>query len=218
MNSQHIVAAQQQMSRYQQEQHYRQSMHNIHKGGLTGGALTGGMPGNAGSPSSGDSQGQGQQFAGGGANNRMNQKGMMLPPSPVGGLSKDQSGQNKDKGGQSASNNRPEGSPRNPPRTPGQGGSNNPGQGSTAPATPNMTAPSPSAILGNPSGMNQPGPSLVSTDPMAIFGATDFIGSMPTLDAFDESSLKAGFDVDFERDFGQWFNPENDVTGSLDPK
>lgn len=209
------------MARYQSEQQYRQTMHNLHKG--PAGVLNNGMPGNAGSPSSVDSQGQGSQFAGGGGpNNRMNQKGMMLPPSPASGPSKDQSGQNKDKSGQPNPNNRPEGSPRNPPRTPAQGGSNmgNPGQGGTAPPTPNMAAPSPSAILGNPtSGMNTSGqPMAPSSDPMAIFGGTDFIGSMPTLDAFDEASLsKAGFDMDFERDFGQWFNPENDVTGSLDP-
>src|SRR5882762_1608729 len=104
------------MQRYQQEQQYRQSMQVLHKGGLPGGGLTNMMP-VAASPSAGDSQGQGSQFAGGGGqNNRMNQKGMMPPPSPVG--SKDQSGQNKDKGGPSTSNNRPEGSPRNPPRTP----------------------------------------------------------------------------------------------------
>jgi hypothetical protein len=208
------------MVRYQHEQQYRQSMQNAHKGGLTGGTLNNAIPGNAGSPSAGDTQGQGPQFAGAVPNNRMNQKGMMLPPSPAGGPSKDQSGQNKDKGGQSTSANRPEGSPRNPPRTPGQGGSTtgNPGQGGTAPPTPNMTAPSP--ILVNPtSGMNPTGQPMVSpSDPMSIFGGTDFIGSMPTLDAFDDASLKAGFDVDFERDFGQWFNPENDVAGSLDPK
>jgi hypothetical protein len=206
------------VARYQQEHHYRQTMQNIHKGGLPGGALNNVMPGNAGSPSSGDAQGQGNQFAGGGGpNNRINQKGMMLPPSPAGGPSKDQSGQNKDKAGQSTSNNRPEGSPRNPPRTPGQGG----GQGGTAPPTPNMTAPSPSAILGNPStGMNQPvQPMTTSADPMAIFGGTDFMGSMPGLDFDDPSLSKAGFvDVDFERDFGQWFNPENELAGSLDPK
>lgn len=228
MSPQGMVTVQQQqqqqisMARFQQEQQYRQTMHNLHKGSLTGsGALSNAMPGNAGSPSSGDVQGQGPQFAGGvGPNNRMTQKGMMLPPSPVGGLPKDQSGQNKDKGGQSSTNSRPEGSPRNPPRTPGQGSSGNPGQGGTAPATPNMAAPSPSAILSNPSSvMNQAGPSMVSsTDPMAIFGGTDFMGSIPALDSFDDASLKANFDVDFERDFGQWFNPENEVAGSLDPK
>lgn len=197
-------------------------MHTLHKG-LPAGPLNNGMPGNAGSPSSGDSQGQGPQFAGaGGPNNRMNPKGMMLPPSPASGPSKDQSGQNKDKGGQPPPSNRPEGSPRNPPRTPAQGGSNigNSGQGGTAPPTPNMTAPSPSAILGNPPVMNQPGPPMApAPDPMAIFAGTDFMSSMPVLDGFDDASLsKTNFDVDFERDFGQWFNPENDVTGSLDPQ
>jgi collagen type III alpha len=79
-----------------------------------------------------------------------------------------------------------------------------------------MTAPSPSAILGGPiSGMGQPG-QTISADPMTIFAGTDFMGPMPTLD-FEDTMTKAGFD-DFERDFGQWFNPENDVTGSIDPK
>jgi collagen type III alpha len=83
-----------------------------------------------------------------------------------------------------------------------------------------MTAPSPSAILGNPPVMNQPGPPMApAPDPMAIFAGTDFMSSMPVLDGFDDASLsKTNFDVDFERDFGQWFNPENDVTGSLDPQ
>jgi len=65
--------------------------------------------------------------------------------------------------------------------------------------------------------MNQPMAS--SSDPMAIFANPDFITGMSTLDGFDDASLvKVGFDVDFERDFGQWFNPETDVTGSIDPK
>jgi collagen type III alpha len=57
---------------------------------------------------------------------------------------------------------------------------------------------------------------MASTDPMAIFGGTDFISSMPVLEGFDDASLsKTNFD-DFERDFGQWFNPDD--VPSLDTK
>jgi hypothetical protein len=87
--------------------------------------------------------------------------------------------------------------------SPGQGGSNTGNHEQGLP-----TAPSSSTILSNP--VIQPGP----LDPTNIFGGSDFTpGSMPTFDAF-EDSLKGGFDVDFERDFGEWFNPapEDDVT------
>jgi hypothetical protein len=109
-------------------------MQVLHKRGLPGGGLTNVMP-VAASPSAGDSQGQGSQFAvGGEQNNRMNQKGM-IP---------------------------------------------------------------------------------VSSSTSNFGGSDSFIGSIPTFDAFDDS-LKGGFDVDFERDFGEWFNPapEDDMT---DPK
>jgi collagen type III alpha len=221
------MMTQQQMAQIQQQQ-YRQSMHHLHKTNL--------MAGNAASPTSGDfngngSQGRGPQFAGNGApDHRTNQNksmGMLPPPSPAGAL-KDQSGQNKDKGGPSTSSNRSEGSPRNQHPNPGQGTSNagNSGQSSTAPPTPNnvMTAPSPSAILVNtPTGMNPPGQPMAAppSDISAIFGNADFISSMgplPMIDGFDDATLSKSFDVDFERDFGQWFNPENDVTGALDPK
>jgi hypothetical protein len=216
------------------EQQYRQSMHNLHKSGMPPGALNGVMSGNAGSPTSGDpsfngngSQGRGPQFAGnGGQDHRMNQNksmGMMPPPSPAIGA-KDQSGQNKDKAGPSTSNNRPEGSPRNQHPNPVQGTSNgvNVGQGGNAPPTPNnaMTAPSPSAILVNtPTGMNPAGQSMPPpSDPMAaLFGNTDFMTALPLgVDTFDDPSAlsKGDFGVDFERDFGQWFNPED----PLDPK
>lgn len=150
---------------------------------------------------------------GGGLNNRMNQNkamGMRPPPSPASGGPKDQSG--KDKGG------RPDSSPRNAPNS-GQGPQNsgNPGQGGTAPATPNsnpMAVPSPSAVLGNPAppSMN-PTQSIVpppQPDMTDLFSGGGF--SMP-LDDFTDTTLTKGFEVDFERDFGQWFNSENDVPG-----
>jgi len=80
-----------------------------------------------------------------------------------------------------------------------------------------MTAPSPSAILVNtPTGMNPSNQSMAPpSDPMSIFGDPDFITS---LDPFTDPTGKGAFDVDFERDFGQWFNPENDSAGVLDQK
>lgn len=176
------------------------------------------MGGNAGSPGSNDPpfggpQGAGSQFNNGGAvaNNRMNQNkptNMMPPPSPANGSQKD----GKDKNG------RPDASPRNQPANPGQPpNSGQFGQGGTAPPTPNnmpATAPSPSAMLGGPPpGLSQPPQSMAATDMTAIFGNNDFMNSIPTLDGFQDADLgKAINDVDFERDFGEWFNPGNDFT------
>ena len=172
--------------------------------------------GNAGSPSSNDPsfggpQGAGPQFNNGGAvaNNRNKSTNMMPPPSPASGSQKD----GKDKNG------RPDASPRNQPANTGQPtNSGQFGQGVTAPPTPNnvpATAPSPSAILGGPQpGLSQPPQSMVATDMTAIFGSNDFMTSIPTLDAFQDGDLSKVIDVDFERDFGQWFNPENEFTGT----
>jgi collagen type III alpha len=203
----------------------------MHKGGLApGGVLNSALPG-AGSPSASDPsfnpggpQGQGPQFSAG-PNNRMGQgkpMGMMPPPSPaLNGPPKDQPGSNKDNKGanSNSSNSHPEGSPRNAPNSgQGQGPSNpgNPGQGGTAPATPvpgpnqNMTAPSPSAILGNP---NQSAQAPSAPD---LF-SSDFIQSVASsLDEFDPSIFRSDGDINFERDFGQWFNPDD--VGSLDLK
>lgn len=89
----------------------------------------------------------------------------------------------------------------------------------TAPPTPTITGPSPSALLsGPPLTMSQPSQVTPSTvDPMAAtFGGEDFINSM-LLDAFDfdDAAFKGAIDVDFERDFGHWFRPENDVSEVL---
>jgi hypothetical protein len=207
-------------------QNYRQSMHALHKN-MPQGVLNNSLP-NPGptqpsdlsfSPSGPQGQGQGPQFStGGGPNNRMGQNKSMArmpPPSPVmNPTAKDQSGSNKDnKGGNPNANGHPEGSPRNQPNT-GQGG-NNAGQGGTAPPTPapvpqnNMTTPSPSAILSNPSAMNQPGQSGPEM-PSNIF-SNDFIQSVASsLDEFDPTVFRPDGDINFERDFGQWFN--DDVT------
>jgi hypothetical protein len=206
---------------YQREAQYRQSMHNLHKNHPPGGISV--MPGSAGSPASTDlpfnpsaAQGQGPPFSNA-LNNRMgSNKPMMPPPSPaLNGSSKDQNGQLKDTK-PNISNGHPEGSPRNQTISgQNQGNSSNTVQGGTAPPTPVpvpnqiMTAPSPSAMLGNapPPPMNQP----------ELF-STDFIQSVASsLDEFDSSMFRAdGGDINFERDFGQWFNPDD--VGSLDLK
>jgi len=220
----------QQMQLHSREAHqYRQSMHPLHKGGLgAGGVLNSALPG-AGSPSgsdpsfnSGGPQGQAPQFSTG-PNARMGQNkpmGMMPPPSPaMNGPPKDQPGSNKDSkvGITNSSNSHPEGSPRNGPNSGQQGQGPNPGQGGTAPATPvpgNMTAPSPSAILGNPPSMNQ---SSQPSAPPELF-SSDFIQSVASsLDEFDPAIFRSDGDINFERDFGQWFNPD-DVSATLDLK
>jgi len=217
-----------------QEAHYRQSMHNLHHKNHPAGGMNSVIPGNAGSPASSDpsfnpnpgqNHGGGAQFGVGGPNNRMGQSKMMPPPSPaMNGQSKDQSGQNKDpkSGGSNPSNGHPEGSPRNAPSGgPGQGpgapNSGNPGQGNPTPATPvtgpTMTAQSPSSMLGNPTtSMNQPQSTASSAD--MIFNS-DFLQSVASSlnDDFDPSVFRADGDLNFERDFGQWFNPDDGVAG-----
>jgi hypothetical protein len=186
------------------------------------GMLSNALP-NTGSPASGDPsfmpggpQAQGPQFPG--PNNRMGQnKSMMPPPSPgMNGPAKDQQS-NKD--GKSGTLNPSTGLPDDPSRNPGQqsqGGPHmgNAGQGGTAPATPGpganqgMTTASPSAILSNPPSMNPSVPSSTAPDPMSssLF-STDFIQSVASsLDEFDPSLFRTDGDINFERDFGQWFN------------
>jgi hypothetical protein len=207
----------------------QQGMQNMAKAGANNP-----MPGITGSPASSDpsfnSGAQLGQFAGPG--NRMGQNnkpmGMMPPPSPgMSGPPKDQSAANKDK--PNPTNGHPEGSPRNAAQQSGQvqgQGTPNPGplgQGATAPPTPaptsNMTAPSPSSVLSNPSTtpMNPPGPPPPSVDALANVFSTDFIQSVASsLDEFDPSVFSSERDLNFERDFGQWFNPDD--VGALDMK
>lgn len=214
----------QQYQARERESQYRQTMHNLHKGNLPPGAMNSLIPGNAGSPASTDPpfnpavvQGQGPPFSGA-LNSRMAQNkpmGMMPPPSPaMNGPPKDQ---NLKDAKPNASNGHPEGSPRNAINAgQGQGPPNpgNPSQGGTAPPTPVpgpnqvMTAPSPSAILGNPA------PPMGQSSQGTELFANDFIQSVASsLDEFDPSIFRPeGGDINFERDFGQWFNPD-DVGG-----
>ncbi|KAF5379411.1 hypothetical protein D9615_006498 [Tricholomella constricta] len=102
------------------------------------------------------------------------------------------------------------------PQNQNPGGSNQPGGGGLGVGGQNM-APSPSSILGGPPSMGGP-PSLGGDMSGAIF-SSDFIQSVASsLDEFnpDMSMFRPDGDINFERDFGQWFNPD-DVPG-LDMK
>ncbi|KAJ6561156.1 hypothetical protein DFH09DRAFT_1160598 [Mycena vulgaris] len=176
------------------------------------------MPPGAGGP--GGQQQPGGQFAPGSRlSGPPNSKPMSMlpPPSPA----KDQNGPNKDNKG--PSNGHPDGSPRNQPLS----GPNPPG---TAPPTPvpnqgqgqpgqnqNM-APSPGLLM-NPgsASMNSVAMPLPPAAPSAsgdLF-SNDFIQSVANgLDEFDVGLFRGDGDINFERDFGQWFNPDD--VGSME--
>ncbi|EPQ56188.1 hypothetical protein GLOTRDRAFT_115545 [Gloeophyllum trabeum ATCC 11539] len=218
------------------QQQYRQTMHNLHKSNLPPGALNM-MPGqNMNSPHSNDplfnnadgGQGQRQPFPGGVPNNRMQgPKAGQMPPPPspaMNGIGKGPQGGPKPEGvsEQGAQNGRPEGSPQNASAGIGQGQNQqqgNPGQPSTAPPTPasnGMTAPSPSQILSSSApGMNPSSGNSTDSMPSNLF-TTDFMSSMGSMNggAFDDidPAIFGGLrdtDINFERDFGQWFNPDD---------
>jgi collagen type III alpha len=139
--------------------------------------------------------------------------------------------QQANKDGKSGILNQSSGLPDDPSRNAlGAGPSGQPGQnlgnvpqGGTAPPTPapgpnqGMTAPSPSSILSNPGSMNLGGPSSATgPDAMApgLF-SNDFIQSVASsLEGLDAQLFPTDGDLNFERDFGQWFN--DDVSGALD--
>lgn len=86
-----------------------------------------------------------------------------------------------------------------------------------------MTAPSPSAVLGNTNPTSTPNQSsLPPPDPMNGLFPAEFLSVGSIGDDFDpttmfrnSSDLPFGQDeAAFERDFGQWFN--QDAVGSLD--
>ncbi|KAJ6581087.1 hypothetical protein B0H19DRAFT_1113560 [Mycena capillaripes] len=138
---------------------------------------------------------------------------MLPPPSPA----KDQNKQDN----KGPTNGLPDGSPRNQPLS----GPNPPG---TAPPTPNSSgqqgppgqgqnmapAPSPGLMINpNASSMNPVAMPLAPAPPPAaenIF-STDFMQSVTNgLDEFVDVGLFRGDgDLNFERDFGQWFNPDD---------
>lgn len=173
---------------------------------------------------------------------RMGQKMMPPPPSPSLNGQKDQSGgpgnagpnnqngknQNQGQGGGNNPTNS-DGSPRNQPPNAVNNAGQTPNAGGTGPPTPapgsqqnqqhqqnqgpgpgqNM-APSPSSLLGGP-------PSLGSDPLTSNIFSTDFIQSVASsLDEFDPGIFRPDGDINFERDFGQWFNQDAMVGGSLD--
>jgi len=204
-----------------QMQNYRQTMHNLHKNHIPPGALGNLLPGNAGSPQSNpQQQGGGPQFGNAGGPSNKPMGNMMLPP-PSPGMKQAQ--QPKD-GHPDGSNRPPESSPQTHPMgQPGaqaQGNSQQQQSGQhsgpgTAPPTPvsnpapGMTPESSSSnLLNNSQQQQQPNGAVGSGDPNAIF-SPDFIRSM-MIEDFDPTGFmrSEGGDLNFERDFGQWFNPD----------
>lgn len=97
-----------------------------------------------------------------------------------------------------------------------QGGG--PGPGQLGVGGQNM-APSPSSLMGGPP-MNVSAmggqPSLGGADMAGGIFSSDFIQSVASsLDELDGTLFRPDGDINFERDFGQWFNPD-DVGGALD--
>ncbi|KAJ7708749.1 hypothetical protein B0H17DRAFT_999808 [Mycena rosella] len=211
---------------------YRQGMHNIqqHPNRMSG--MNAGSPGsdpsfNPGVPMPPGPGGPGQQQPGGqqqfapgsrlaGPPNTKQPMSMLPPPSPA----KDQNGPNKDNKG--PTNGHPEGSPRNQPLsgpnpgtappTPG------PGQGQGQPGQNQNMAQSPGLLINpNSSSMNPVAMSLSSAPASAseTLFSNDFIQSVANgLDEFDVGLFRGDGDINFERDFGQWFNPDD--VGSME--
>ncbi|KAK0188433.1 hypothetical protein F5146DRAFT_665650 [Armillaria mellea] len=81
-----------------------------------------------------------------------------------------------------------------------------------------LAPPSPSQLLGNPPSSNATSaPPSAGSDMSAALFTPDFIQSVAnSLDEFDPSFLRPDGDINFERDFGQWFNHPDDVGEVLD--
>ncbi|KAK0501757.1 hypothetical protein EDD18DRAFT_748078 [Armillaria luteobubalina] len=66
----------------------------------------------------------------------------------------------------------------------------------------------------SPSSNGASAPSSTGPDTSAALFTPDFIQSVAnSLDEFDPSFLRPDGDINFERDFGQWFNHPDDVGG-----
>ncbi|KAK0489386.1 hypothetical protein IW261DRAFT_412421 [Armillaria novae-zelandiae] len=83
-----------------------------------------------------------------------------------------------------------------------------------------LTPLSSSQLPGSPPSSNgAPPPPAAGPDMSAALFTPDYIQSVAnSLDEFDPSFLRPDGDINFERDFGQWFNHPDDVGGSLDLK
>ena len=201
---------------------------------------TGGPPGVGGGP--------GPQFTPGGFNRMGQNKpgiggSMMPPPSPaMNGPPKDNNGGNgKDAGGNKGlgpgGNNNP-GSPRNQapsgggagtaPPTPVPGSQPGPQQQQQQPGNQNPLNPSPAAMMGvtptgSGSGGGLGGGGLGGLQPDLTMFNPEFMNNMTT--SLEDFTGTADFfrtgpdgDINFERDFGQWFINPDDVGAGLDVK
>ncbi|KAG6909794.1 hypothetical protein DXG01_015287 [Tephrocybe rancida] len=179
--------------------------------------------------------------------NRMGQKSMMPPPSPaMNGPPKDQKplmpggglGNQPKNPHQNPGMPTNHGSPRNPPPGPSNNAGQTPNVNGAGPSTPapgqnqvqnqNQGGPGPGQGQGPPQGSMgsmAPSPSAIlgGGGPASMLGSqdlfsSDFIQSVAgSLDDFDSSFLQPTGDINFERDFGQWFNPDDAMSG-LDMK
>ncbi|KAF5338035.1 hypothetical protein D9758_014260 [Tetrapyrgos nigripes] len=212
------------MNPQNQQQQYRQSLATFHRNNISGM-----MPGPNSDPSFGGGIQAGLSRPGAGgpqldpnAANRAKSGMGMLPHSPR---------MNKD-----MKDGKPDGSPHNPPtagRTPTATGTaastpvtnpaqpppplhQQPGQQSQGP-TPNPGQPmdTSTSMLGNPSmsmvGAPQNSAGASSADITNSIFPADFLSNVATgLDEFDSGLFsRPDSDINFERDFGQWFNPED---------
>jgi collagen type III alpha len=93
-----------------------------------------------------------------------------------------------------------------------------PGQQNQGPTNPGQMEPSSNSMLGNPAMSMVGGPQNSIGGPSADLSSTifpaDFLSNVASgLDDFDNGLFRGtDGDINFERDFGQWFNPE-DVSG-----
>ncbi|KAJ7777344.1 hypothetical protein B0H16DRAFT_1406966 [Mycena metata] len=221
---------------------YRQNLHNMqgHPGRMMNAGSPGAdpsfnpgvpMPPGPGGPGGpGQQQLTGGQFAPGSRlTGPPNPKPMSMlpPPSPA----KDQNGPNKDNKG--PSNGMPEGSPRNQPLS-------NPNPPGTAPPTPNSSggpggqqqqqqnqqqqqqqqqnqamSQSPGMLMNpNAASMNPVAMALPPAPAPESLFSTDFIQNVANgLDEFDVGLFRGDGDLNFERDFGQWFSNPDDMGG-----
>ena len=153
--------------------------------------------------------------------------GGMMPPPPSPGINKAQQN-GGDKSGEPGS--RPESSPGQGP----QSGPQNPGQ-SQQPQTPSqqtqqlqqhqqpanqpgpgqgpLTNPAPATPNPPPSMGAETTPGLIDLQQSGMGGLGGGLGDLPWDMDFDQSFLRPDpGDLNFERDFGQWFNPGGDVS------
>ncbi|THU94912.1 hypothetical protein K435DRAFT_798545 [Dendrothele bispora CBS 962.96] len=195
---------------------YNQGLPTFYRNNMPGMPPNGSDPTFGGGNMAGPRPGGGPPFDSNPANRGKPPMGMLPPPSP---------------GMKDTKDTKPDGSPHtapNPGRTPTATGTaastpsnppaplgpslHQPGQQSQGP-TPNPSQsmePSPTSMLGGQS-MSM-GPPSSNAD---LF-TPDFLNNVAgALDDFDTNLFRPEGDINFERDFGQWFNQE-DVGGALD--